>query len=309
MADETDGIGERVDGTPLGDVLGATEAAIDTADPVSLGRSYLGAMRRAARRPLHSVPAWLRYGAGLGMTGTQLVTRAVGVPLPEVDPARPGDARFRDPTWQDNIVFHGLHAGVPPHAAGCCTSWWRRRGCRRRRARRPSSRPSLLADALAPTNLLLTNPRALKRAFETGGTSVVRGAAQLPARPGAERRLAPAGRPLARSCSAATSPPRRGRSCSATSSSRCSSTTPTTDEVYERPLLVMPAVDQPLLHRRPRAGQEPRRVGGRPRPHHVRGELPQPRRRRCATSPSTTTCASARSPPSTSCARSRAARR
>src|SRR2546430_2264438 len=34
---------------------------------------------------------------------------------------------------------------------------------------------SLGTDALAPTNLLPTNPRALKRAFETGGTSVVRG--------------------------------------------------------------------------------------------------------------------------------------
>ena len=35
-----------VDGTPVGHVLGAAEAAIDTADPVSLGRSYLRAMRR-----------------------------------------------------------------------------------------------------------------------------------------------------------------------------------------------------------------------------------------------------------------------
>jgi polyhydroxyalkanoate synthase len=35
---------------------------------------------------------------------------------------------------------------------------------------------SLLADALAPTNLLLTNPAALKRAFETGGRSVFVGA-------------------------------------------------------------------------------------------------------------------------------------
>ena len=34
---------------------------------------------------------------------------------------------------------------------------------------------SQLVDALAPTNFLLGNPTALKRAFETGGRSVVRG--------------------------------------------------------------------------------------------------------------------------------------
>ena len=160
MVDET-GFGRLesrvVEGTPLGDVLGATEAAIDTADPVSLGRSYLGAMRRAARRPLHSVPAWLRYGVGLGMTGTQLVTRAVGVPLPEVIQPAPGDARFRDPTWQDNIAFHGLlqaylltnrllrelveAAGLPAPEGP-----------------KAEFAASLLGDALAPTNLLLTNP-------------------------------------------------------------------------------------------------------------------------------------------------------
>lgn len=33
----------------------------------------------------------------------------------------------------------------------------------------------LLVDALAPTNFLPTNPAALKRAFDTGGRSVVRG--------------------------------------------------------------------------------------------------------------------------------------
>ena len=52
----------------------------------------------------------------------------------------------------------------------------------------------LLADALAPTNFLLTNPAALRRASETGGWSLVKGADQLPRRPGDQRRQTSPGR-------------------------------------------------------------------------------------------------------------------
>ena len=45
-----------------------------------------------------------------------------------------------------------------------------------RRREKAAFAVSLLADALAPTNLLLTNPAALKRAFDTAGRSVLAGA-------------------------------------------------------------------------------------------------------------------------------------
>src|SRR5215218_1626282 len=94
----TRGSGSMADGadnTALGDLLGITEAALDTADPVSLARGYVGAMRRAAFRPWRSAPAVARYGVGLGLTGAHLATRAVGHPIPEVVHPDPRDNRFR----------------------------------------------------------------------------------------------------------------------------------------------------------------------------------------------------------------------
>jgi hypothetical protein len=41
---------------------------------------------------------------------------------------------------------------------------------------RPELATGFLLDALAPTNFLLTNPAALKRALETGGASLAAGA-------------------------------------------------------------------------------------------------------------------------------------
>jgi polyhydroxyalkanoate synthase len=168
-------VADGADNTALGELLGITEAALDTADPVSLARGYLGAMRRAAMRPWRTVPAFARYGVGVGLTGAHLATRALGHPLPPPVHPDPRDARFRDPTWTDNILFHGglelylLTARLLEelvHAA-------RLEGPE---ASKAEFAASILGDALSPTNFVVSNPRALKRALETGGTSVVRGA-------------------------------------------------------------------------------------------------------------------------------------
>jgi polyhydroxyalkanoate synthase len=163
------------DASVLTDLLGVTESAIDTADPVSLGRSYVRALRKAAARPVHSVPVWLRYGAGLGMAGTNLATRAIGVQLPGIVEPDPGDARFQDPTWSENIVFHGIMQAYLL-TARLVHELVDAAGLEPPEGPKAAFAASILADALAPTNLLFTNPRALKRAFETGGTSILRGA-------------------------------------------------------------------------------------------------------------------------------------
>ncbi len=219
-------------------LLGATEAAIDTADPVSLGRSFLGALRRGARRPLHSVPAWLRYGAGLGMAGTNLAARVVGIHLPGVAEPDPKDARFLDPTWSDNIVFSGVlqvylltarlvqelvEAVAQPAPEGPKAEF----------------AASILVDVLAPTNFLLTNPRALKRAFETGGTSVVRGARNylhdVVHNDGWPRQVDREPFVLGRNTAATP-----GTVVFRNELIEVLQYAPTTDEVFERPLVVIP---------------------------------------------------------------------
>jgi polyhydroxyalkanoate synthase len=89
-----------------------------------------------------------------------------------------GDRRFTDSAWTDGAGFRRLlqayialgqsldacvdGAKLDPVAAG--------------RARFVTS---LYVDAIAPTNFIVTNPAALKKAFATKGTSVMRGFANL----------------------------------------------------------------------------------------------------------------------------------
>ena len=84
-----------------------------------------------------------------------------------------------------------------------------------RRARRRLA-TELLLDALAPTNFLPTNPAALKRAFDTAGMSLAKGARNFADDLLQQRGPAAAGRHQRRSRSAATSPPRRPRWSTAT---------------------------------------------------------------------------------------------
>jgi len=87
------------------------------------------------------------------------------------------DARFADGAWRENPVYKRLAQG---YLAFCDAvdsvvdhnPDWRKR----ERARFLSG---ILTSAIAPTNTLLGNPAALKRAFESGGRSLLRGAANF----------------------------------------------------------------------------------------------------------------------------------
>jgi polyhydroxyalkanoate synthase len=88
------------------------------------------------------------------------------------------DLRFRDPSWRDNAMYRRLMQlylawahEVEAVVDRADLSW--------RDAERARFLASLITSAAAPTNTLLGNPEALKRMLETGGGSLVKGAANL----------------------------------------------------------------------------------------------------------------------------------
>jgi polyhydroxyalkanoate synthase subunit PhaC len=102
----------------------------------------------------------------------ELTRIAAGIgqrPLPEKD------RRFSDPTWRDNAVYNRW---AQAYLAWCETVGRLVDNAHVDERERSRARyaTSVLTALAAPTNLLLGNPAALKRAFETGGTSLLRGA-------------------------------------------------------------------------------------------------------------------------------------
>lgn len=146
-------------------------------DPALWGRTVVQVAQGLATHPADVGRVVAGHAALAARIGTATVARVFGSSADGPVPIEK-DGRFKDPTWEENPVYWGLRqqylaltatlhdlvdaAGLDPASR---------------------ERASLLADVLSsvlsPTNLLPGNPAALKRAFETGGSSVVSGFRQM----------------------------------------------------------------------------------------------------------------------------------
>jgi polyhydroxyalkanoate synthase subunit PhaC len=147
----------------------ATEA-VGGAEPV--GELRLGDMVRSLTQAALRSRGHVRRAASLGREAAR-----VAIGSSEVAPEK-GDSRFRDPAWQENFAYRRVMQlylawaqSVAATVDAADLEW--------RDTERARFFAAILTTAAAPTNTLLGNPAAVKRAFETGGASVVRGARNL----------------------------------------------------------------------------------------------------------------------------------
>lgn len=87
------------------------------------------------------------------------------------------DRRFADPAWSQNPVFRRLAQTYVAGGAALTrlVDDLEANGIEKRQLERARFASNLAIAACAPTNLILTNPAGLKRAFDTSGASLIRG--------------------------------------------------------------------------------------------------------------------------------------
>jgi polyhydroxyalkanoate synthase subunit PhaC len=145
-------------------------------DPVNLTSSLLAVAGRAALNPVASSGALWQFGSALARIGPEAA--AVWAGRDEDDRGRMAlsrDKRFADAAWRENPAFFAVALAylAAVQLADDLLTAGRGDSVSDAKARLASD---LVLAALAPTNYLVTNPAALKRAFDTGGASVVAGA-------------------------------------------------------------------------------------------------------------------------------------
>ena len=144
-------------------------------DVAGLGRSLAVVLRGAMENPAAMTQAWLRYALHLAEIPPVALSTWIGTAAAPPVQLNLKDRRFADRTWSENPAFYSLwmyHQAFAEFVDQLVTA----AGLERIQETKARLLTGLMMAALAPTNFLLTNPAALKRAVETGGASLAKSA-------------------------------------------------------------------------------------------------------------------------------------
>jgi polyhydroxyalkanoate synthase len=144
-------------------------------DAAGFGIALSEVMKSAVAHP--HVPGEVAMRLAADLARIPLITAAAWLGRP-VEPPVAGetkDRRFADPAWSDNPLFHGLRLSYLA-ASRAAQDVVASAGLDHGTTTKAAAATQLILDALAPTNFLFTNPAALKRAFDTAGMSLAKGA-------------------------------------------------------------------------------------------------------------------------------------
>ncbi len=161
-----------IDQSPWSDV---SHRLVESADPMGFLRVLAEAGTKAARNPREVGAASWKFLSRAAQVGPVAVAKRLGLDTPDVKEVSRSDRRFDDPTWEENLLYYMLQQLYLLHG-DLITDLVQAAELEPARQRKADFAAQLLVNALAPTNTLIGNPKALKRAVETRGESVVRGA-------------------------------------------------------------------------------------------------------------------------------------
>ncbi|HKJ73734.1 MAG TPA: class I poly(R)-hydroxyalkanoic acid synthase [Alphaproteobacteria bacterium] len=210
-------------------------------DPLNIGSAFLEMTSKMMADPSRALEAQMKFLQDSAHLWTYTVRRFMGDEAePVIEPAK-GDRRFKDREWQENAVFDYIKQSYLLAARWMQHTVEGIDGLDPKTAKKVDFYTRQFTDAMAPTNFALTNPEVLRTTIESNGENLVnglnnmladleRGDGRLKIRMSDEQAFK-VGENLA------TTP---GKVVLRTDLFELIQYTPTTKEVYERPLLVFP---------------------------------------------------------------------
>ena len=155
-------------------VLAPETDLIESSDIANLGGALALALRKALDNSSKSVGAVLNFASDIARIPPAALGAGLGVEVVPPVEINNRDRRFADPAWSSNSLFYALRMAYL--ASGQLTDQLisaadldEQTDAKARLA------AQLVLDTVAPTNFLVSNPAALKHAFDTSGVSILKG--------------------------------------------------------------------------------------------------------------------------------------
>ncbi len=156
-----------------------TEEAPANPDPLNIGSAFFELTRHLMANPAQLVEAQMDFWRAQMSVWQSATARSLGGDVePAARPAR-DDRRFRDPAWQDNLVFDYIKQSYLLSARWLLNTVHDVEGLDRLDAKKVDFYTRQFVDAMSPSNFLMTNPEVLRTTVESGGQNLVNGLGNL----------------------------------------------------------------------------------------------------------------------------------
>jgi polyhydroxyalkanoate synthase len=153
--------------------------AFGMADPLNVGQAFLELTQRMMTNPAQFMQAqvalWQDYMRLWQATTQRMLGQEAG---PVATPTR-DDRRFRDDAWDENILFDYIKQSYLLTARWMQSTVSEVEGLDEKTAKKVDFYTRQFADAMAPSNFVMTNPEVLRATVESGGENLVKGLEHL----------------------------------------------------------------------------------------------------------------------------------
>ncbi|NIZ02583.1 PHA/PHB synthase family protein [Thalassospira lucentensis] len=157
----------------------AEDPEISDPDPLNIGSAFVELTSQIMQNPTKLVEAQMDLWQQYYMLWHNTTLRMMGEDSEAVAEPKRGDRRFRDEAWENNELFDFIKQSY------LLSSQWMQNlvhdvdGLDEKTAQKVEFYTRQFADAISPTNFLMTNPEVLRATIESGGENLLKGLQNL----------------------------------------------------------------------------------------------------------------------------------
>ncbi|MEI9993812.1 MAG: class I poly(R)-hydroxyalkanoic acid synthase [Rhizomicrobium sp.] len=144
-------------------------------DPLNIAAPFTALMTAMVEHPTAIVDAQFQLWRDFMGLWEKTALRMMGSDVEPAVAPKPGDKRFRDKDWQESRIFDFIKQSYLLTANWMQSTVANVEGLDADTRKRVSFYTKQFADAIAPTNFILTNPEVLRATLQSSGDNLVKG--------------------------------------------------------------------------------------------------------------------------------------